>query len=77
MSKPKKISSIAYKLFSPHLEDGEEIVGIAHRHPFVLLKGGWKVVLFGFVLPIFFWNLFPELWVVVFAWLLAVLISIN
>lgn len=64
-------------LFSPHLEDDEKILYIARRHPLMLVKNGLMIVFFHFFLPIFFWNVFPEIWFVFLVWLIYGFISIN
>ncbi|MBD3270267.1 hypothetical protein GF376_01965 [Candidatus Peregrinibacteria bacterium] len=77
MAKEKKIGKFVYYLFAPHLDPGEQIIDIVHRHPFILVKDFLKIVFFGFLLPIFFWYLFPEIWFVFMIWLMVGVIAIN
>jgi len=73
----KDRNRFVYFLFAPHLEDGEKILFVAHRHPFLMFKNGLKITFFGFIIPIFFWNVFPEIWFVFLIWLLVGFIQIN
>jgi len=54
-------------VFAAFLDDGEEIMYVAHRHIFVHLRQLFKVFLFGIVIPVLFFLLFPDammFWVV-------------
>jgi uncharacterized membrane protein YdbT with pleckstrin-like domain len=45
--------------FKGHLEEGEEIIHIVHKHWFVILSGMMKVFLLGFVIPALLYYIFP------------------
>lgn len=51
---------LSHYLFSGHLDEGERIVDIAHRHPFIYFKASFKTFFFGMVLPIVFFLFFPK-----------------
>jgi hypothetical protein len=55
--------------FSSHLEEGERILRIAHRHFFILFKASVKSFFFGIVLPIALYLFFPQLVIVALIWL--------
>lgn len=57
-------------MFASYLEDGEEIIAVCHKHPFVILKDGIKLLIIGFALPITLYVLFPEFWMFFVIWLL-------
>lgn len=60
---------LTYYLFGPNLEEGEKILFVSHRHPFVLVKSSIKISFLHFFLPIFLWYVFPEIWFVFLVWL--------
>ncbi len=66
-----------YYLFGPHLEKGEKILFIAHRHPFLMIKKGFKIFILHFFIPIFLWQVFPEIWFAFLVWLLYGVIALN
>lgn len=47
------------RLFKGHLEEGEEILQIVHKHWFMIIKGAIRVIIFGFCLPLIVWIVFP------------------
>lgn len=51
---------IAKRLFDVHLDPGEEILYVCHRHVFVVLPDLLRVGFFGFLVPLFLYYLFPE-----------------
>lgn len=62
-----KISNL---LFGSHLEKGEKIAYIAHRHIFTEYKRLFKVIFLGGFLPLVFFVLFPPLKIAWGIWLL-------
>lgn len=50
---------VAQLLFKPHLEDGEKIIYVAHKHIFTSLKKIIRVIFLGFVVPGIFLVLMP------------------
>lgn len=54
IKKPKR-----YFFFSRYLDDGEEILEVAHRHILVLKVDSAKVSFFGLLIPIFLYWVFP------------------
>lgn len=83
-SKKKNISrwknfteKVTYYLFGPHLEEGEKILYVAHRHPFLMLKEGLIISFFHFFIPIFLWFVFPEVWFAFLIWVLYGFIAFN
>lgn len=51
---------IAQQLFKPHLDPGEKVLDVCHRHPFVILTEVLRIGVLGFILPFFLWFLFPD-----------------
>ena len=69
--------SLTYHLFGPHLEKEEKILMVVHRQPFSLI---WDVIKLGFLsvfLPIFFWNVFPEVWFLCLIWILYGVVKLD
>jgi hypothetical protein len=66
-----------YYLFGPHLEKDEKILYIVHRHPFLLVKGFFKIFVLTFLSPVFLWMVFPEIWFVFLIWVLYGIIMLN
>jgi len=64
-------------MFAPHLEEGEKILHVTHRHPFLMVNGGIKIIFLGFIVPVFFWNVFPEIWLIFFIWVLVAFVQLN
>lgn len=52
---------VASYLFRSHLDPGEEILAVCHRHPFVILSQVLGIIFYGFLLPAVLWYLFPEI----------------
>jgi len=57
-------------LFAPHLQDGEKIFLVIHRHPFIILKEGLGILFLAVIIPTFLWYLFAEVWVIFLVWML-------
>jgi len=81
---PKKQSTwanfrekVIYYLFGPHLEKDEKILHIVHRHFFLMVKEGIKIFFLLFLIPIFLWLVFPEIWYVFLVWVLYGVIALN
>ncbi len=53
----KKIPQV---LFRPHLDPGEEVLEVFHRHPFILIPSLGRILFFTFLVPLFLFYLFPE-----------------
>lgn len=68
---------ITYYLFGPHLEKDEQILHVVHRHPFMMVKGAIKITALHFFIPIFLWNVFPEIWFIFLVWLIYGFIAMN
>lgn len=66
-----------YYLFGPHLEKGEKILHVAHRHPFLMIKGSLFIGFFHFFIPIFIWEVFPEIWFICLVWVLYGFVAFN
>lgn len=64
----KKRSKLSHRLFTRHLDEGERILDIAHRHVLVLKLKSAKVVFFGIAVPVFLYLLFPKLLIVFIFW---------
>jgi hypothetical protein len=56
----KNVTKIANILFKPHLDPGEEIMAVCHRHIFVVTVDFFRILLFGAFIPSFLWYLFPD-----------------
>lgn len=67
---------LADNLFRQYLDDGEKIISVLHRHPFVFLKNLWPISLLGLVLPAFLWYLFSEFWFFFVLWMVVSMIRI-
>jgi len=61
--------NLNYFLFSSHLDDGEEILYVAHRHLFVYFKACYKVFFFGILLPLFLNYIIPEFFLGSMIWI--------
>lgn len=59
---------LRHKFFKSHLDEGEYIIEIIHRHPLVLKFSSWKAFLLGITLPICFYLLFPQFFIIAFVW---------
>ncbi len=68
---------MTHYLFGPHLEDGERILLVAHRHPFLMVKRGAKIGVLFFFIPIFLWFVFPEGWFIFLIWVIYGFIAFN
>lgn len=55
-------------LFAGHLDNGEKIISIIHRHPLILLKDSFRGLLIGLVLPVLLYFFFPGLIFIAFVW---------
>ncbi len=77
MAIKSNVSKLTYYLFGPHIDPGEEIFRVAHRHPIILVRESLKVAFFGFLLPILFWYIFPEVWFVFLVWVIVGVIAVN
>jgi hypothetical protein len=57
--------------FAPYLEEGEKILKVFHRHPFVMLADLLRILFFGVAIPVFLDLLFPDFMVFILVWLLV------
>lgn len=62
----KKIPQL---LFKPHLDPGEEVLEVFHRHPFILIPSMARILFFTFLVPLFLFYLFPEFALFFFIWM--------
>jgi len=62
----KKLPQI---LFKPHLDPGEEILEVFHRHPFIMLPSLGRILFFTFLVPLFVMYLFPQFALFFFLWM--------
>ncbi len=60
---------LKFYLFSGHLDDDEKILYVAHRHPFVVFKASFKILLIGVLAPIVFYLFFPQFLMPALVWL--------
>jgi len=58
-------------LYKKHLDDGEEIIEIVHRHWFILKKKVWKATTFGILPPLIIFVFYPGFWPICLAWLVV------
>ncbi len=56
-------------LFRPHLDPGEEVLEVFHRHPFIMIPDIGRIMFFTFLVPLFLFYLFPEFAVFFFLWM--------
>jgi hypothetical protein len=61
-------------LFKAYLEPEENILDIFHRHPFVIFPDLLRIALFGFIIPVFLYYLFPEFALIFVIWMLISLV---
>ena len=69
------IMDLKYYLFQGHLDEGEKILDVAHRHLFILFKSSFKTFFFGVALPCLLYLFFPQALLIAFAWLVGGLIG--
>lgn len=62
-------SPVAKNLFRPHLDPGEEILAVCHRHPFVMVPDMGRILFFSFFIPSFLWYLFPVFGIFFMIWI--------
>jgi len=62
----KKIPQI---MFKPHLDPGEEVLQVFHRHPFIMLPSLGRILFFTFLVPLFILYLFPQFWIFLLLWM--------
>jgi len=73
----RKKVNFAFRLFNSHLDDGERILDIAHRHFFVLAKDSFKSLFFGLILPATLYFFLPEAWLLVLIWVFIGFVSFS
>jgi hypothetical protein len=56
-------------LFAPHLDPGEEILDVFHRHPFIMIPSLGRILFFTFLVPLFLFYMFPEFALFFFIWM--------
>gem|GEM_PF-340642 len=59
---------LAQILFESHLDPGEKILEVCHRHPFVMFNDLLHVLFFTFFVPLFLWYLFPGFAIFYYLW---------
>lgn len=64
-------------LFRKHLNDGESIAAVAHRHVWVILPKVFKVLFFGILIPVGIFLLFPQTAMYMFIWIWAGLLALS
>ena len=57
--------------FNSHLEDGEEIQRVVHKHWFVIIYEILKVALLGFTIPFFIYYTFPGFFWLMILWMIV------
>lgn len=62
----KKIPQV---LFRPHLDPGEEVLDVFHRHPFIMFPSLARISFFTFLVPLFLYYMFPEFAFFFFLWM--------
>jgi len=69
----KKIPQV---LFRPHLDPGEEVLEVFHRHPFIMLPSMGRILFFTFLVPLFLFYMFPEFGIFLLLWMAVGVIRI-
>ncbi len=64
----KKKVPLKYRVFKSHLDDGERILEVAHRHFFVFLTDSYKVIFAGLIAPLFLFAVLPLPKLLVLMW---------
>lgn len=59
---------LKFYVFAHHLDEDEEILAVAHRHPFILLMASYKVIFLAMVLPVVGYYYFPQYILVFLIW---------
>lgn len=59
---------IPQTLFAPHLDPGEEVIEVFHRHPFIMLPSLGRILFFTFLIPLLLFYMFPEFALFFFLW---------
>lgn len=59
---------LSHYFFKGHLQDGEKILFIAHRHFYILFRDSFKTFFFGIFLPFGVFVLFPQLILAIGIW---------
>ncbi len=62
-------------LFSRYIDEGEEIIDVAHKHLLVLKLDAAKSIFFGLIMPAFLLVLFPAYLVFLIIWLIGGLVA--
>ncbi len=57
-----------YMFLKKHVDDGEYILRVAHKHVLVLKIDAAKSIFFGILLPVFLYLLLPKLWLPFLIW---------
>ncbi|MBD3360306.1 hypothetical protein GF366_00725 [Candidatus Peregrinibacteria bacterium] len=68
MKKHRHIKKKKYPLFKTFLDEGEEIVNVAHRHFLIWKIDSSKTWFFGIILPVFGYFLFPQALIAFIIW---------
>lgn len=67
---------LSQKLFSSHLDPGEELLEVFHRHPFVMGTDMIKFAFFGLLTPLFLFYMFPEFALFFLLWIFVGIVRI-
>ena len=63
--------ALKYVLYQRHLDEGEEIYDVVHRHWLILKVKVWKAATFGLIPPVILFFFFPAFWPLLFLWFLV------
>ena len=67
---------MAQYVFRKYLEPGEKVMAAFHRHPFVILQDLLRILIIGFVIPLFLYYLFPDFILFIGVWLFISVIRV-
>lgn len=62
---------LSHHIFRGHLEDGEKIYHVAHRHPLVLKIASFKTFMLGIVTPTILFLFIPQAFLICLVWWLV------
>lgn len=63
-------------MYSDYLEDDEEILYVARRHPVVMLRDLLRIIFFHAFVPFLFWIMFPQLLIIYGVWVFIGLVRL-
>jgi len=63
-------------MFASYLDEGEKLLHVFHRHPFIVIPKVIGTLLLGVGIPAILWYLFPQFWLLFFLWIFVTALRI-